>query len=233
LFVDYRREILPELTTATIIGITVAVAGNILISLALNIQKLAHKRLDSKKAARNQAGKPLANSRPYGNTRLSSMEEDNEDDEGSNTATPINHTSEPGTSSSGSSETQPLLLFPQSQSNNDYGSSLQELPFKPKDGFLSRIYPSKKDPKPSVVSAMPVDVVGGESMLQSFPDNNKSSPTPTSRTSSQIEDGNESEYLQSKLWYGYCAGSGHSFDPFNAQVAWLSAYECRRTRLVL
>ncbi|KIY49518.1 DUF803-domain-containing protein, partial [Fistulina hepatica ATCC 64428] len=37
---------LPEVTTSTGIGIAVAVTGNILISLALNLQKLAHKRLD-------------------------------------------------------------------------------------------------------------------------------------------------------------------------------------------
>ncbi|KAJ7283838.1 magnesium transporter NIPA-domain-containing protein [Mycena rebaudengoi] len=35
---------LPELTTGTVIGITVAITGNVLISLALNLQKLAHKR---------------------------------------------------------------------------------------------------------------------------------------------------------------------------------------------
>jgi magnesium transporter len=36
----------PELSTATGIGITVAIAGNILISLALNLQKLAHRRVE-------------------------------------------------------------------------------------------------------------------------------------------------------------------------------------------
>ncbi|KAF5370101.1 hypothetical protein D9758_001204 [Tetrapyrgos nigripes] len=194
----YRREILPELTTATVIGITVAVAGNILISLALNIQKLAHKRLDAEKAARNPAGNnTLAQSKSNGNTRLSSMEEDNEDDEGSDSIIPMNH-SEPSTSSTNPSETQPLLLFPQSQPSNEYGSA----PQKPKDSFLSRISPFQKKNKILKASAMPVDVVGGESILQRFPDNHKPSPTPTSSgASSQIEDGNESEYLQSKLWW--------------------------------
>lgn len=40
---------LPE-TSSSVIGIVVAICGNILISLALNFQKLAHKRLDREKA---------------------------------------------------------------------------------------------------------------------------------------------------------------------------------------
>lgn len=45
---------LPQLTTRTFIGILVAVTGNILISLALNLQKLAHKRVENMKRACNQ-----------------------------------------------------------------------------------------------------------------------------------------------------------------------------------
>ncbi|KAK2466361.1 hypothetical protein APHAL10511_002003 [Amanita phalloides] len=37
----------PRLTTATLTGIVFAVAGNVLISFALNLQKLAHRRLNS------------------------------------------------------------------------------------------------------------------------------------------------------------------------------------------
>ncbi|KIY72948.1 DUF803-domain-containing protein [Cylindrobasidium torrendii FP15055 ss-10] len=40
---------LPALDKSTVIGITVAIVGNVLISLALNIQKLAHNRLDEEK----------------------------------------------------------------------------------------------------------------------------------------------------------------------------------------
>jgi len=36
----------PQVKTATVIRITVAIAGNVLISLALNLQKLAHKHLE-------------------------------------------------------------------------------------------------------------------------------------------------------------------------------------------
>ncbi|KAK0498492.1 DUF803-domain-containing protein [Armillaria luteobubalina] len=38
-----------HINTPTVIGILVAIAGNVLISLALNVQKLAHKRLDAEK----------------------------------------------------------------------------------------------------------------------------------------------------------------------------------------
>ncbi|ETW84543.1 hypothetical protein HETIRDRAFT_458251 [Heterobasidion irregulare TC 32-1] len=46
----------PELSRATAAGIAVAVAGNVLISLALNLQKLAHRRLERERAARAGAG---------------------------------------------------------------------------------------------------------------------------------------------------------------------------------
>lgn len=40
----------PHFTTRTLVGIAVAISGNILISLALNLQKLAHKRVERQKA---------------------------------------------------------------------------------------------------------------------------------------------------------------------------------------
>lgn len=43
----------PSVSRATVIGITFAIAGNVLISFALNLQKLAHARLD---VARSQHG---------------------------------------------------------------------------------------------------------------------------------------------------------------------------------
>lgn len=43
-----------QANTQSLIGITVAIGGNILISLALNCQKLAHKRLDLEKQRRRE-----------------------------------------------------------------------------------------------------------------------------------------------------------------------------------
>jgi hypothetical protein len=52
----------PELSTATAIGITVAIAGNILISLALNLQKLAHRRVERARVnSRTQNNAPVPN----------------------------------------------------------------------------------------------------------------------------------------------------------------------------
>jgi hypothetical protein len=51
-FVDTARALdnFPHFTTRTLVGIAVAISGNILISLALNLQKLAHKRVEKEKA---------------------------------------------------------------------------------------------------------------------------------------------------------------------------------------
>jgi hypothetical protein len=40
---------LPKLTVRTAVGIVIAVTGNVLISLALNLQKLAHRRMEEAK----------------------------------------------------------------------------------------------------------------------------------------------------------------------------------------
>nr|VWO99663.1 Transcriptional repressor TUP1 [Ganoderma boninense] len=50
---------LPRISTATAAGIGVAIAGNILISLALNCQKLAHRRLQREREALANAPQPL------------------------------------------------------------------------------------------------------------------------------------------------------------------------------
>jgi len=44
-----KLDDLPKLTMRTVIGIVIAVSGNVLISLALNLQKLAHRRVDEMK----------------------------------------------------------------------------------------------------------------------------------------------------------------------------------------
>ncbi|PIL36871.1 transporter [Ganoderma sinense ZZ0214-1] len=50
---------LPRISTATAAGIGVAIAGNVLISLALNCQKLAHRRLQREREALANAPQPL------------------------------------------------------------------------------------------------------------------------------------------------------------------------------
>ena len=50
---------LPRISTSTAAGIGVAIAGNILISLALNCQKLAHRRLEHEREHAANALRPL------------------------------------------------------------------------------------------------------------------------------------------------------------------------------
>lgn len=56
--IPHREALLGESeNTASFIGIVVAISGNILISLALNCQKLAHKRLERERRAVAHAGR--------------------------------------------------------------------------------------------------------------------------------------------------------------------------------
>lgn len=63
-FVLSANEADDQAHTQSLIGIAVAVGGNILISLALNCQKLAHKRLDLEKQMQRESSAP----RHCGNT---------------------------------------------------------------------------------------------------------------------------------------------------------------------
>lgn len=50
----------PSVSRTTVIGITIAIAGNVLISFALNLQKLAHARLERSRAEPDGRLEPLA-----------------------------------------------------------------------------------------------------------------------------------------------------------------------------
>lgn len=64
----------PNLSRSTVAGISAAIAGNMLISLALNLQKLAHRRLEREWDERNPWAEEHANGME--------LEGDGEDDEG-------------------------------------------------------------------------------------------------------------------------------------------------------
>ncbi|THV08716.1 DUF803-domain-containing protein [Dendrothele bispora CBS 962.96] len=196
---DIQRGIFPELTSATVIGISVAIAGNILISLALNLQKLAHKRLDAEKIARNGTDNNGKSRQSNGNTRLSStMEEDNEDEDDPDPEFSINQHKPQTIVGSSSSETQPLLLFPQSTSSNEYGTSAQNFPPTPRAG-LSRPLPSRRgSSRVTAIPAMPVDIIDGDTIRGRIPNSHKPSHNVDTK---DLGDGYESEYLKSKLWW--------------------------------
>ncbi|KAK7049641.1 hypothetical protein VNI00_005672 [Paramarasmius palmivorus] len=189
----YGGEILPELTTATVIGITVAIAGNVLISLALNIQKLAHQRLDAEKPSRSESA-------PRGRT-ASTLEEE-EEDEGDNTNDNniTNASSQPQASSSSSTseaESQPLLPFPRVQPG-EYGTVTPYDSNKPKAwSWFSRR--RKKTPE---LSSMPVEIITEESFqAQNGLTNGNGHKKPEDTRKEDVTDGNESDYLKSKLWW--------------------------------
>ncbi|EDR12935.1 uncharacterized protein LACBIDRAFT_311981 [Laccaria bicolor S238N-H82] len=69
---------LPKLTTRTFVGIVVAISGNVLISLALNLQKLAHKRAETNKLS---AHNRLNNGRIHRISEGPSLDENDEDRE--------------------------------------------------------------------------------------------------------------------------------------------------------
>ncbi|KAK0468054.1 magnesium transporter NIPA-domain-containing protein [Desarmillaria tabescens] len=178
------------INTPTVIGISVAIAGNVLISLALNVQKLAHKRLDAEKLSslnnfgKDGAAKPQDDGHSSGPS-LNERDEDQEaeavgvvrpDDESDIFRYP---------------ETVPLMS-PNGQTN--YGSSPS--PRKPHKRsfaeFLSRPRFGRRPKVPMV--EIPVDVVveGNASPQQNkFNENGRAE---------ELEQ-NEGDYLKSKLWW--------------------------------
>lgn len=141
---DHDRETnFPELTTMTAVGIVVAVSGNVLISLALNLQKLAHRRLEVEKMerGRQKLGKGQQGHKTTGtangsastngdagtsNADRPSLDEDAEDRERAHVDSPADVSEgEAGDPYAGGSsparETQPLLLSRDSERPKKYG----------------------------------------------------------------------------------------------------------------
>jgi hypothetical protein len=169
---------LPTLTTQTVIGIAVAISGNVLISLALNLQKLAHKRLDVERNTPNPALPPS----PFQGRRQSVNEQDADSD------TIITENPTPQGSDT-PPETQPLL--PVNHCSNHYTTPQRDRdPHEPQaTGFLARLFRSGHQDQKKGVSLLPTDVMPEEAALEH------------PGIISDAEDEHESAYLKSKLWY--------------------------------
>jgi magnesium transporter len=202
---------LPTLTTATFIGIVIAVTGNILISLALNLQKLAHKRIGARILARQkssrQNGKDNDNGPPNGrhehrSTVALSLDENDEDS--------LQRPSE-NYQNNNTSETQSLLSSPNASSpisnyratvmSNEQRKSF-ETPLSTHrkiDLFSPRLHSGVDDDVQSQdISPIPVDFVSDELALSQQGSGRKLlSPE---RVDVAV-DSNETEYLGSKLWH--------------------------------
>ncbi|KAJ7699926.1 magnesium transporter NIPA-domain-containing protein, partial [Mycena rosella] len=173
-------------------GITVAITGNVLISLALNLQKLAHKRGEAEKLRRRRAAKPAANGSGNGAAHPEGIPEAAEYPQ---TETP----DEPP-------QAEAALLVAQ---RSDYGStsrsnsnaSLHELSARPKKTLLSRLFrPKQQNGVASErTTLLPVDVITEEQLLAAATPRPKPKRKPSSNDVS--EEGNESDYLKSKVWW--------------------------------
>ncbi|KAF5393723.1 hypothetical protein D9757_000171 [Collybiopsis confluens] len=191
----------PELSTGTIIGISVAIAGNVLISISLNLQKLAHKRMNGERSPGSFSDTVHGSTKtPSLNSEGGQVSTVEEGEEGGDSGAESSGT---GTASNiRAPESESLFPFPRGPQTpatlRDYGSTLPPSSSK-KRKLASRILPFRSRQKPRLV-LLPVDIV---------PQNRnhfKQSPTNTSsqvgsQLKDQVETGNESDYLKSKLWW--------------------------------
>ncbi|KAK7695567.1 hypothetical protein QCA50_000203 [Cerrena zonata] len=177
----------PNISHATVAGIAVAISGNVLISLALNCQKLAHRRLEAEReaAAKSAATEP--------STTRSEISGD-----GYFAATRhLNGSELPHLIS----ETEPLLS-PSTPGLEHTSNPRREV----KRSFLSRLWRGRatraaRESDHAHVAAthvmMPVDVVTVNRTSRS----NGRSHDPKPDSDQDSYDGNESDYLKSKLWW--------------------------------
>ncbi|KAK7061572.1 DUF803 domain membrane protein [Favolaschia claudopus] len=179
---------LPELTTATVIGITVAISGNVLISLALNLQKLAHKRVEAEKAEQRRIKSPP-------NGASSGISSENGEYPHPADCPPEELPLAPA-----------VVLVPH---RVDYGSTSgsvssshldAELDAPPKKSFLGNLFRSRRNSNPvptERTSLIPVDVMTEDQMNGATRQQRKPEDDPIESD----EDWNESDYLKSKLWW--------------------------------
>ncbi|KIJ20120.1 hypothetical protein PAXINDRAFT_178752, partial [Paxillus involutus ATCC 200175] len=201
---------LPHLTLQTVIGISVAIAGNVLISLALNLQKLAHSRLDRERDKVRREGE---NRRPKHSGRVAHLGAAANPcgsqyiaQEGLQLETqpliPHRSSSSPPTTSYGLTHNGTSTVNDDTRSRRS-SNATRSRRRQHKQGFASRFLPLQlnlgSNPSDSSVihahrsetSEIPVDVI--------YPDRN--GRTRNAHPQESDEDGNESDYLRSKLWW--------------------------------
>jgi hypothetical protein len=203
--------ILPRITTLTAIGIATAITGNILISLALNLQKLAHLRVEAEQLAdyhkRPQNGRN-GSSRHGAEPSLDERQED--EPEGNGAGSGVRTGSQTPTAAS---ESQQLLTFPVREDNasaDGYGTSPSVKSKKPaRRPFWHLISPRKwrmRGPKGGHIEeadCLPVEVITEEEASDTP---TKPSPNGTGDSDRQdflddAKENNETQYLKSKLWW--------------------------------
>jgi len=186
---------LPQFNRATIAGISVAISGNILISLALNCQKLAHRRLEKEREL-NRVG--TSNNNQNGikpSLQDNSLQATESEENGALTPTGgilqlynVSHPRETdGSSAAAVSETQPLLSPPERH----------DLPVRKRSLFKKIVSWSQRGEHVHIEptqSLLPVDVI-------TVRPSNASEEETSSKGGEEDNDVNESDYLKSKLWW--------------------------------
>ena len=182
---------LPNLSKSTAIGISVAIAGNIVISLALNCQKLAHRRLEREREARSRESE----------LQPQTLGNDRRQEDGLGVAQSTEQDSPPANSTPAVAvlETEPLLNGGTPAGYGaDSGALLERRP-----NWFRRLWSSDGSKRhlihdvdsshlASTHVLMPVDVVHATS---------SEGPRRSSKNAQKnSSDGNESDYLRSKLW---------------------------------
>ncbi|KAJ3550619.1 hypothetical protein NMY22_g345 [Coprinellus aureogranulatus] len=194
---------LPHISKQTAIGIVVAISGNVLISFALNLQKLVHKRTQQRRDATNEAVK-------HGSTNNDDAlpedpnEEDVQDDRELDSSSST-------TVAAALVETQPLIEHP-SISIQDYGATAAspsgEAPSLPSvtaravqsRTLLSRLIPFKLKSRHGPdghKTTLPIDIVTEEAAMHGLSHHNKKSRPAEDCAVEQTE----GDYLKSKTWW--------------------------------
>ncbi|THH33644.1 hypothetical protein EUX98_g503 [Antrodiella citrinella] len=175
---------LPELDRATAAGISVAIVGNVLISFALNCQKLAHKRLESD--LDNKERQVDGQAQRHDTTLLRSLSE--EGDEGAPTTARLAAESEP--------------LLPSHNGVHSYGadeSAKEHTTATRRWGILSKFRRDRvgnaarnadRAHNAAVHALLPVDVIAV------VPPSNSEEEEDSNPGAEQ-----ETNYLRSKLWW--------------------------------
>jgi len=184
---------LPELEKRTVIGVFVAIAGNVLISLALNLQKLAHRRRDlaaaqavGQKSQQDAADAVRLPNPPMERVRELSYEDEEErwpdgvEEELDTIRSPRLEALQ--------SESEPLL--PRVSSHGSTGRTAT----KKRASFFRLFLPANSVRQPPATPATP----RRQAHVRPPPMSRANSATTTS--SSVTSNENEIDYLKSKLW---------------------------------
>jgi len=199
---------LPRLTTRTFTGIVVAISGNVLISLALNLQKLAHKRveemrLDALKTTQRREDKSLHFSTEQDliktdDPSLDEREEDGGEERGHADIEEEDVFSDGPSAThaelrSLTSDMEPLIPNYGSRSTSPMRKGSKS---DVKRSFISRLNPLRTRKKLAQVKyTLPVDIMSEDAALHGFTSERRE------RTKDQALNENEGEYLKSKLWW--------------------------------